>query len=160
MKRQWRVTPHDGPLVESLIRTSGLPPVVAQLLVSRGVYSAQDAEAFLDSKLVNLRDPSELPGIPAATELIMATIQRGDPIVVYGDYDADGMTGAAILVNGLRLLGADVSYHVPNRLEEGYGLNEEAIRKLASRGKRLVISVDCGIASLECAKCVANSDCR
>jgi len=152
MNRQWRITPHDAPVVEQLIRTSGLAPVVAQLLVSRGVYSSEDASAFLDTKLANLRDPQELPGIPRATELLLAAIESGTPITIYGDYDADGMTSAAILVNGLRLLKADVGYYVPNRLEEGYGLNEDAIRTLAKRGKKLIVSVDCGIASVGCAK--------
>ncbi|MCO8121780.1 single-stranded-DNA-specific exonuclease RecJ [Stieleria sp. TO1_6] len=151
MKRKWRVVPHDAARVEQLIRGSGLPPVVAQLLVSRGVYDCQEAESFLSTKLTGLRDPQELPGVPAATELIAAAIADKTPIVIYGDYDCDGMTGTAILYNGLKLLHADVSYHVPNRLEEGYGLNAEAIAKLADRGKRMIISVDCGITSVACA---------
>ena len=152
MNRQWRITPHDAPLVEQLIGSSGLSPIVAQLLVSRGVYSSDDASTFLDTKLTNLRDPQELPGVPKATEILLAAVEKQTPIVIYGDYDADGMTGSAILVNGLRLLGANVSYHVPNRLEEGYGLNEDAIRRLAQRGKQLIVSVDCGIASVHCGK--------
>jgi single-stranded-DNA-specific exonuclease len=148
MRRRWRTIPHDAARVERLIAGAGLPPIVAQLLVSRGVHSPRDAERFLDTKLKSLRDPQGLPGIPAATELLIDAIDRQLPIVIYGDYDADGMTGTAILVNGLRLLGADVTYFVPNRLEDGYGLNEEAIRKLAHRGKRVIVSVDCGICSV------------
>jgi len=151
MKRSWRITPHDAPRVESLIGASKLPPIVAQLLVSRGVYSADDAARFMDTKLTSLRDPQELPGVPQACKRLMDAVHGKTPIVIYGDYDADGMTGAAILVNCLRLLDADVSYHVPNRLEEGYGLNADAIRRLAQRGKKLIVSVDCGIASVECA---------
>ena len=152
MKRKWRVVPHDAARVEQLIRGSGLPPVVAQLLVSRGVYDSAAADSFLSTKLNGLRDPSELPGIPQATEIVAAAIDEKTPIVIYGDYDCDGMTGTAILYNGLKLLGADVSYFVPNRLEDGYGLNADAINKLASRGKRMIISVDCGITSLACAE--------
>ncbi|MGB7346581.1 MAG: single-stranded-DNA-specific exonuclease RecJ [Pirellulaceae bacterium] len=152
MQRQWRIVPHDAPRVENLIRTANLPPIVAQLMVSRGIYTSQDAAAYLDTKLTGLRDPKSLPGVPAATEILVAAIKDKTPIVIYGDYDCDGMTGSAILVNGLRLLGADVSYHVPNRLEEGYGLNADAIRKLAQRGKKLIVSVDCGITSIQCAK--------
>ncbi len=148
MQRQWRIIPHDAHRVEHLVRTARLPAVVAQLLVSRGVYSATDAARFLDTKLKGLRDPEQLPGIQRATEILVAAIQAKTAIVIYGDYDCDGMTGTAILVNGLRLLGADVAYHVPNRLEDGYGLNEAAIRKLAERGKRLIVSVDCGITSV------------
>ena len=92
-----------------------------------------------------------MPGVPLATEILVAAINDKTPIVIYGDYDCDGMTGSAILVNGLRLLGADVSYFVPNRLEDGYGLNEDAIRKLAKHGKKLIVSVDCGVTSVHCA---------
>ena len=148
MKRQWRIIPHDADRVESLIQSTRLPAVVAQLLVSRGIYTSEDASRFLDTKLMGLRDPQELPGIPQATSILVEAIENKTPIVIYGDYDCDGMTGTAILVNGLRLFNADVSYHVPNRLEDGYGLNEEAIRKLADRGKKLIVSVDCGITSV------------
>lgn len=147
MRKLWRFLPHDSSRVEALMRSAGVPPVVAQLLVSRGVYRGGEARSFLDAKLVGLRDPQQLPGVGAATEVISAAIRRGDPITIYGDYDADGMTAAAILVNGLRLLGADVNYFVPNRLEDGYGLSCEAIEALHRRGRRLIISVDCGIAS-------------
>ena len=148
MQRRWRIIPHDAGRVEHLMRTARLPAVVAQLLVGRGVYNAEDASRFLDTKLMGLRDPQQLPGIPRATEILVEAIGRNTPIAIYGDYDCDGMTGTAILVNGLRLLGADVCYHVPNRLEDGYGLNEEAIRKLADRGKKLIVTVDCGITSV------------
>lgn len=149
MHRKWRIIPHDSARVERLSRTASLPPVVAQLLVSRGIYDAESAEKFLDTKLKGLRDPQTLPGIPEATTVLVRAIENRVPIVIYGDYDCDGMTGTAILVNGLRLLNADVSYYVPNRLEDGYGLNEGAIRRLAERGKRLIVSVDCGITSVD-----------
>jgi single-stranded-DNA-specific exonuclease len=149
MQKSWRILPHDSGRVESLMRSAGVPPVVAQLLVSRGVYRADDARVFLDSKLTGLRDPMELPGVPEASAIIQKAIQNSVPITVYGDYDADGMTGASILVNGLKLLGADVTYFVPNRLEDGYGLSCEAIERLHRRGRRLIISVDCGITSVE-----------
>ncbi|TWT81917.1 Single-stranded-DNA-specific exonuclease RecJ [Planctomycetes bacterium CA13] len=158
MQRRWRIIPHDGSRVDQLVRTARLPAVVAQLLVSRGIYLADDAAAFMSTKLTNLRDPRELPGVVEATKIIAPAIEAKQPITIYGDYDADGMTGTAILVNGLRLMGADVSYHVPNRLEDGYGLGEEAIRKLADRGKKLIISVDCGITSREHAKLCRDLD--
>lgn len=148
MQRQWRIIPHDADRVERLMRSARLPAVVAQLLVSRGVYNAEDAAKFLDTKLTALRDPEQLPGVKGAVDILAQAIEAKTSIVIYGDYDCDGMTGTAILVNGLRLLGADVSYHVPNRLEDGYGLNEAALRKLAQRGKQIIVSVDCGITSV------------
>lgn len=149
MQKSWRILPHDSGRVESLMRAAGVPPVVAQLLVSRGVYRADDARLFLESKLVGLRDPMELPGVPEASAIVLDAIQKSVPITIYGDYDADGMTGTSILVNGLRLLGADVTYFVPNRLEDGYGLSCEAIEKLHRRGRKLIITVDCGITSVQ-----------
>ncbi|MEM6470466.1 MAG: single-stranded-DNA-specific exonuclease RecJ [Planctomycetota bacterium] len=160
MRRKWRIVPHDAGRVQQLIRGSGLPPVVAQLLVSRGVYDSAAADDFLSTKLTGLRDPQELPGVPEATAKIASAVSERLPIVIYGDYDCDGMTGTAILYNTLRLLGADVSYHVPNRLEEGYGLNRDAITKLARRGKRMIISVDCGITSVACAELCRELDVR
>ena len=149
MQRTWRIIPHDTSRVELLIREARVPAVVAQLLVSRGVYTAADAEQFLVTKLTGLRPPQSLPGVPEATEIVAEAIADQTPIVIYGDYDCDGMTGTAILVNGIRLLGGNVSYHIPNRLEEGYGLNADAIRKLVKHGKKLIITVDCGVTSVE-----------
>ncbi|MGB7325332.1 MAG: single-stranded-DNA-specific exonuclease RecJ [Rubripirellula sp.] len=148
MQRKWRIVPHDSSRIEMLMREARVPAVVAQVLVSRGVYTAAAAAQFLDTKLMGLREPQSLPGVPQATEILVAAIREKLPIVIYGDYDCDGMTGTAILVNGIRLLNGDVSYHVPNRLEDGYGLNEDAIRKLATRGKKVIVSVDCGITSV------------
>ncbi len=148
MQRKWRIVPHDSSRIEMLMREARVPAVVAQVLVSRGVYTAQAAAQFMDTKLMGLREPQSLPGVTRATEILVDAIRQKLPIVIYGDYDCDGMTGAAILVNGFRLLDGDVSYHVPNRLEDGYGLNEDAIRKLAKRGKKVIVSVDCGITSV------------
>jgi single-stranded-DNA-specific exonuclease len=146
--KRWRFQPHDADRIARLEQAAGVSPIVAQLLISRGVYEASAARTFLDAKLTGLREPDLLPGAAEAADRIYAASRAKRKIVVYGDYDADGMTGTAILLSCLKLLGADVSYYVPNRLEEGYGLNAEALRTLAERGASLVISVDCGIASV------------
>jgi single-stranded-DNA-specific exonuclease len=148
MGKRWRIQPHDAERIARLERSAGIPTVVAQLLAGRGVWEAEAARSFLDAKLTSLRDPDELPGLPAAADRIVAALRARRPMVVYGDYDADGMTATAILVRCLKLLGADVSYYVPNRLDDGYGLNDEALRRLAEQGASLIITVDCGIASL------------
>ena len=148
MRKRWRIEPHDADRIARLERSAGVPPIVAQLLLCRGVHDPEHVKTFLESKLTGLRDPDELPGCAAAAEKVHAAIRDKRKIVIYGDYDADGMTGTAILIICLRLLGADVNYYVPNRLEEGYGLSDEALRTLASRGAQLIISVDCGIASI------------
>ncbi len=148
MRKRWRIEPHDADRISRLERSAGVPPIVAQLLLCRGVHEPEHVKTFLESKLTGLRDPDELPGCAAAADRVHAAIRDKRKIVIYGDYDADGMTGTSILIICLRLLGADVSYYVPNRLEEGYGLSDHALRTLAGRGASLIISVDCGIASL------------
>ncbi|MFM9117039.1 MAG: single-stranded-DNA-specific exonuclease RecJ [Planctomycetota bacterium] len=146
--KRWRVRPHDAARVSQLERLARVSPVVAQLLLARGVERPDDVAHFLDVKLTGLRDPEHLPGVTAAADRIMEMVRARQRIVVYGDYDADGMTGAALLYRCLQLLGADVGYHVPNRLDEGYGLHDDSLRTLAARGARQVITVDCGIASV------------
>ena len=148
MTKRWRVHPHDQGRVTELERAAGVSPIVAQLLLCRGISEAPVARSFLEAKLTDLRDPELLPGLTNAADRVFAAIQAKRRITIYGDYDADGMTATALLYRCLQLLGADVGYYVPNRLEEGYGLNDEALCKLAERGTSLVISVDCGIASV------------
>ncbi len=149
MGKRWRFLHHDPGSVADLERQASIAPVVAQLLLCRGICTAADAKAFLDAKLTSLRDPELLPGVEQAADRIHGAVQSGRRITIYGDYDADGMTATAILYNCLKLLGGDVGYYVPNRLDEGYGLNDEALQKLADRGTSMVISVDCGIASVQ-----------
>ena len=148
MTKRWRFSPHDSARVAGLERAAGVPSVVAQLLILRGVQDAATARLFLDAKLTGLREPDLLPGVPAAADRIYEAIQAKRRIIVYGDYDADGMTSSSILFRCLTLLGGDVGYYVPNRMDEGYGLNDEALKTLHGRGASLVITVDCGIASV------------
>lgn len=149
MAKHWRIYPHDSDRIVQLERAAAVPPVVAQLLVARGILQGDIARTFLDAKLTGLRDPELLPGVADVADRLYAAVQAQRRIVVYGDYDCDGMTSAAILYRCLKLLGADVGYYVPNRLDEGYGLNDEALRTLAGRGAQTVITVDCGIASVQ-----------
>ncbi len=149
MDKRWRIRPHDVDRIALLERATGVSPVVAQLLLGRGMTDPTVVRSFLESKLTGLRDPEQLPGLSEAADRVHAAIAEKRRIVIYGDYDADGMTATALLYNCLRLLRADVAYHIPNRLEEGYGLNQDALRKLAQRGASMVISVDCGIGSID-----------
>ena len=125
-----------------------MTPVVAQLLLNRGLASAPDARRFLDAPLAGLHAPELLPGVTEAADNIYEAVQRGRHVCVYGDYDVDGVSGSAILLQCLRLLGAQPDLYVPHRLEEGYGLNCEALRQIAATGATLVVTVDCGIASV------------
>ncbi len=148
MPKLCRIRPHDSGQIARLEREAGVSAVVAQLLTARGICDVTAVKLFLEPKLNGLRDPQELPGLVGAVERIHAAIAAGKQIVIYGDYDADGMTATAILTRCLRLLGAQVSYYVPNRIDEGYGLNDDALRTLAERGAQMVITVDCGVCSI------------
>jgi single-stranded-DNA-specific exonuclease len=147
--KHWRIHPHDPARIAALQGAAGIPAVVAELLVCRGVTNPDAARDFLDPKLSALRDPNLLPGCREAAERIHAAAAAHRKIVVYGDYDVDGMTGTAILWLCLKLLGAEVSYYIPNRIDEGYGLNDEAIRSLAAQKNELIVTVDCGIGGVE-----------
>ncbi|RCS49451.1 single-stranded-DNA-specific exonuclease RecJ [Bremerella cremea] len=148
MDANWRILPHDVAVVRALEKAASIPPVVAQLLICRGIRDPETAREFLDAKLSGLRDPDLLPGVKKAAALIHATVKANKKIIIYGDYDADGITSTAILYRCLKLMGASVGYYVPHRIDEGYGLNVEAIEKLSERGTDLIITVDCGIASV------------
>jgi single-stranded-DNA-specific exonuclease len=149
----WQLKPHDADAIDRLARAIDAAPVVAQLLLNRGICDPGDAKRFLDCPLAGLRTPTELPGADAAAQRLWEAAQSRCRITVFGDYDADGVTGTAILFQALRHIGAEVDYYVPNRLEEGYGLNAEALKNLATAGTKLVITVDCGIGSCAEADC-------
>lgn len=126
---------------------SGRLPLFERLLASRGLTDADSVRRFCDPKLTDLSDPEAIPGVEAAARRLAAAVRGGEPIVIYGDYDVDGVAAAAILWHVIRAVSptANVRTYVPHRLEEGYGLNEEALRQLRAQGARLVVSVDCGI---------------
>ncbi|MFM8378895.1 MAG: single-stranded-DNA-specific exonuclease RecJ, partial [Planctomycetia bacterium] len=148
MPKRWHIQPHDGPLVAAIERSAGVSPIVARLLAARGLTDAADVKAFLAGTMADLRDPDLLPGVAAAADCILAAARAGRRIVVYGDYDADGMCATAILMSCLEALDANAAWYVPDRLEEGYGLNAQALSTLAGQGASLVVTVDCGIASV------------
>ena len=147
-RKTWRLLPHDPAAIAGLSRELRVSPIVAQLLLNRKIADPALAKKFLDCSLGGLHEPELLPGMAEAVRRICAAIGRKDKICVYGDYDVDGVTGTAILLTCLKHLGADADFHVPHRLEDGYGLNLETLRKLAASGVRMVVTVDCGITSL------------
>lgn len=126
-----------------------LPRIIVQLLLNRGLAPENSAEAFLSPQLSDLHPPEMLPGARPAADAIAAAIAARKRIVLYGDYDVDGITGVAILWHVIRLAGGDVAFYVPHRIEEGYGLNLAAACRLAEEGAGLIISVDCGVTAVE-----------
>jgi len=146
--KRWLIRPHDRQVVSEIERKAGVSSIVAQLLAARGLTEAADVKRFLSGTLSDLRDPETLPGVPEAADRLLAAAKGARPIVVYGDYDADGMCATAILIGCLEAVGAKATWYVPDRFEEGYGLNGEALAALAAKGAEVVVTVDCGIASV------------
>jgi single-stranded-DNA-specific exonuclease len=146
--KTWQLLPHDAVAVDRLARELRLAPVVAQLLLNRGLGRPEMARRFLDAPLAGLHPPDLLPGVTEAADRLFDAVRHNKKVCVYGDYDADGVTGTAILKTALELVGGHVTIHVPHRLEEGYGLNAEALNRIAADGAVVVVTVDCGIASV------------
>ncbi len=148
MHRIWRIAAHDRAYVKDLSVRLKITALVAQVLVARGHQQPESAETFLAKKLTTLHDPETLPGVSEAADRVVAAVKSGRRITIYGDYDVDGVTSTSLLWHCLQLSGAKVDYYIPSRLEEGYGLNCDAIRQLhAEDSSRLLVTVDCGIAS-------------
>jgi len=146
-RKRWQIQPPITPQAEEAL--SNAAPVLRQLLFNRGYATPQAARAYLRAEAPANASPFNLLGMQAAVERIEFALQRGEQIAVYGDYDADGVTSTALLTHALRALGGQVRPYIPNRFDEGYGLNQEALDTLHSEGVGLVITVDCGIRSPE-----------
>ncbi len=147
----WHLLPHDADRIQHLSRRLGISPIVAQLLINRNIDQPEQAKTFLQAGLSGLHEPELLPGVEEAAGRLLAAVRAGRRVCIFGDYDVDGVSGTAILWNCLKLLGARpdaIEIHIPHRLQEGYGLNGDALRKLAANGVQIVVTVDCGIASV------------
>lgn len=149
MERRWNIKKHDYDKVSSLSAELSVAPLVAALLIARGFERPELARRFLSPCLDDLNDPFLLKGMPEAIARIRAAVERGERILIWGDYDVDGTTGTVLLRKALIALGARTSYHIPNRFTEGYGLNTEYLERAKSEGVSLVITVDCGIRAFE-----------
>lgn len=145
--KRWEVA---SPLpAEATQELSGYPPILRQILYNRGYRTHEQARLYLEAQTPPGCQPLNLLNLPLALDRINHAIKGHEKIVVYGDYDADGVTATALLGLALKSLGAEVQEYIPNRFDEGYGLNVEALRLLSEAGAKLIISVDCGIRSWE-----------
>ena len=143
----WNVSQYDKEKAEYLT-AAGFSPLTAAVLCSRGCTDPEEAHRFL-SAAGPLHDPLELREMDAAAQRVRQALANGEHIAVYGDYDVDGITATCLLTEFLRSQGGQVSYYIPGRIEEGYGLNIPAIDALYEKGVRLIITVDCGITANE-----------
>jgi single-stranded-DNA-specific exonuclease len=149
---RWKLANPDPPLVERLQVEAGMGPLLARLLVIRGINTAADAHRFLSPSLDHLHSPYLLRGMSAAVERISAAIANKEAILIYGDYDVDGTTAVVILKTAIELCGGTADFHVPHRIKEGYGIKDDVIERCAAAGVKLVISVDTGIRAFRAAE--------
>ncbi|MFH0763528.1 MAG: single-stranded-DNA-specific exonuclease RecJ [Candidatus Omnitrophota bacterium] len=149
MRRIWRIKDSDPAFQDSLSHDLNISKITAQLLLNRGIASASDASAFMQCSLSSCHDPLLLKDMDRAVSRIRRAVSSREKILIYGDYDVDGMTSVTLLYLCLKNLGADPETYIPNRLEEGYGLNTIAIKKAQRDGVSLIITVDCGISSFK-----------
>ena len=145
----WQHRSCDDAATAVLTRALEISPVIARLLVLRGLTTPETAHRFLNPAVDHLHDPFLMADLPVAIDRLLAAIDRGEQIAVHGDYDVDGVTSAVMLRRLIELLGGNVVHFIPERLRDGYGLQPEAIARLHGQNVRVIISVDCGIRSQE-----------
>lgn len=148
MPKKWLVKDTDPAATALLSERLGLTPVTASLLTGRGITSAEEGEKFLLPSFSAMPDPFLLKGMEKAVTRLMAARHRNEKICIYGDYDVDGITGTALLVSFLRATGFDCAYFIPDRFDDGYGLNRDSLARIISSKTHLIVSVDCGITSV------------
>ena len=145
MKKKWHLKEIDSLTIEKLNSELNITSLFSRLLINRGVLCQKDAKDFFLPTLEKLPNPNLMYGIKKSVERIIQAVGKNEKIVIYGDFDCDGITSTAILYNFLFSIGADVKAYNPDRLEEGYGINFDSIDKLVSEGYKLFITTDCGI---------------
>ncbi|MHC4201201.1 MAG: single-stranded-DNA-specific exonuclease RecJ, partial [Planctomycetota bacterium] len=146
---EWRCAQAEPELAGRIAQECGIPPVTAQVLVNRGVRDAEAAGRFLKPSLTHLEDPAEMAGLSEAAGRIREAVGKSERILIFGDYDADGVTSSALLYELLKLSGGDCEVYLPSRTREGYGLTPEAAAEILRRRPDLVVTVDCGTGSPE-----------
>ena len=148
MDEQWIVEQCDEEAAARLAEEVGVSPVIARILMIRGIDTPEKIRDFLNPSLARLHDPFLLPDMEPAADRLARAVRDGEMICVHGDYDVDGVTGAALLVRALRALGANVRYRLPHR-REGYDIKASTVEEMAARGVRLIVTCDCGINAVE-----------
>ncbi|HNF94362.1 MAG TPA: single-stranded-DNA-specific exonuclease RecJ [Anaerolineales bacterium] len=141
----WNISPRISPEADSAL--AAFPPLLRQVLFNRGFADDPSARAYLRGEPNSNTNPFQITDMQVAIERIRYALANNEPIAIYGDYDVDGVTATALLVETLKKLGADIRGYIPNRFDEGYGLNNNALDELKADGVKLVITVDCGIRS-------------
>lgn len=148
-KKRWRLTTPDAELVQAIQHELSISSVLAKILVTRGIATAQEARKFMDMGIEGIHNPYLMKDMDIAVQRIRSAIEQQEKIVVYGDYDADGVTSTSVMMAVLEDLGADVSFKIPNRFKHGYGPNKELFQQAFDEGAKLIVTVDNGISGIE-----------
>ena len=148
-EKNWKLRPYYQEIQQLLSPQLGISPLLSQLLASRNITTPEEAEIFLSPKLSNLHSPFLLKDMEKAVERICEAIRLQEEIVLYGDYDVDGITGTSLLLLFLKNVGARVSFFIPDRIKEGYGLHRGALSRIKEKDTRLIITIDCGSSDVE-----------
>ncbi len=146
MNKKWELYCHDESKIKEISEKYHIPELLATVLVNRGI---EDINLFLNPTRNDFHDPNLMPDMKQAVDRIIKAIDNQEKTIIYGDYDVDGITSITVLKKFLKERGLDVGYYIPNRLDEGYGLNKDAIKSIAEEGYKLIITVDCGISGTE-----------
>ena len=149
MIKKWQIYETDSQKVQELIDKYNLNLLLATILVNRNILETENLDKFLKPTRNDFHDPFLMPDMEIAVERILKAIENKEKIIIYGDYDADGITSITVLKSFFKDIGVEVSSYIPNRLEEGYGLNKPAVKKIVDDKYELMITVDCGISAIE-----------
>lgn len=148
MTKKWQIYESNNEKIEEISRKYNLNKLLATILVNRNIEENQ-IEIYLNPNRKNFHDPFLMPDMEIAVNRILKAMKNKEKIIIYGDYDVDGITSITVLKSFLKDRGIDVDQYIPNRLEEGYGLNNPAVKKIAEQDYDLMITVDCGISGIE-----------
>lgn len=152
-RQKWEVAPEpDFHLIDELSEALKLSRIIVKILINRGLETPEKVDKFINPKMTDLKDPFLLPDMEKGIERVVEALRQQEKIMVYGDYDVDGITAASLIFLVLNKLGAQVSYYLPNRLVEGYGISEDGLAEAEKQGISLIISVDTGVTAVEEAK--------
>lgn len=149
MNKKWEYYSCDEKLVEQIEEKFKVSKLLATILVNRGIVEEEKIRKFLEPTRDDFYDPFLMPDMEIAVNRMLQAMEQKEKIMIYGDYDVDGITSISVLQKFLKERGMEVDSHIPNRLEEGYGLNKEAVKAIYDKGYRLMITVDCGISATE-----------
>ncbi|NVN89556.1 MAG: single-stranded-DNA-specific exonuclease RecJ [Desulfuromonadales bacterium] len=149
MQKKWFLKQSQSQMLPDVTRDLSILPLTVAILAGRGILEPDAIRRFLTPSLADMLNPAAMKGMDAAVRRLLAAYRNGETICIYGDYDVDGITGTSLLVSFLRATGFDCRYFIPNRFDDGYGLNMESLDLIIKQGAGLIISVDCGITSIE-----------